>query len=124
MIKINKLAPWTEKRKPGNKLLWHSDGTIYEGSRTMKHIGILFHFKLDPKDIIAYAMIGEDGIIPWDWNADRLTVRRKDWIKLLQLLRRAEPKSIEEVIKIGVERGWHNAVRLVEESERRKANGF
>jgi len=118
----HKLAPYTEKGLPGNKLVWHLDGTIYEGYQAMEHIGVIFHFKLDPQDIVAYAMIDDDGTIPWDDHVGRIKVRRRDWAELLQLLRRAEPEAVEEIIRTGVERGWHNAVLLGERKE--KPNGF
>lgn len=116
---IHELMPYTRKGKAGNKLVRHKDGTIYEGYRTMEHIGVLFHFKLDPEDIVAYAMIEKRNEIPWDTHLGRIKVRRKDWTNLLQLLRRAEPEAVEDVIRTGVERGWHNAVLLVEGKERR-----
>jgi len=108
----NRLAPGTEEGKPGNKLVWCDGGKKYEGPRNLEHIGVLWHFNLDPKDVIAYAMIDDDGDILWDTDQAKLVTRRGDWAKLLYVLRRAEPEAAEEILRVGVEKGWHNAVRI------------
>ena len=77
----------------------------------MEHIGVLWHFKLEPENVIAFAMIDKDGNIPWTSDPAKLIDRRKDRTALLQILRRAEPESVEEMIKIGTGKGWHNVIK-------------